>query len=266
MGEAIEVKWLVVFGHTQLVVTNTLFFLRNCRIVTAEEVQSIRKTVLVDTCKVLFNKVLLTGRLRKEVTFREPTICPGNVGAVGSALAEVGFQAMIDVSGARPGDSCVVVKAFVEGEDEKPLTSPGGGIRGLVESSVVFLCVKVVRMAMRNHDHSGDDRSDSSSSDDNSSHDSGEDDSCRTDSITKSSSSADACSSSDSGQVDPHTCWESGSFDHHRHRKDRHCKGCPKRKTTGLVVTGENGKVPDAQPGTTPGSFVGPTILFPGFI
>jgi hypothetical protein len=265
MGEVIEVEWQVVFGHTQLIVSNTLFFLRNCRVVTAEEVQSIRKTVLVDTCKVLFNKVLLTGRLRKEVTFREPTICPGNVGAVGSALAEVGFQAMIDVSGARPGDSCVVVKAFVEGEDEKPLTTPDGGIKGLVESSVLFLCVKVVKMVMKNHDHSCDDRSDSSSSDDIASNGSGEDDSCRTDSVTHSHSSVESSSSSDSGQVGSRSLWESGSSVHLRNHKDRHCKGCPKRKTTGLVA-GENGRVPDVQPGPTPGSFVGPTILFPGII
>jgi hypothetical protein len=252
MGEAIEVQQVVGFGHTQAVVTNTIFFLRNCQIVTADAVQFIRKTVLVDTCRVLFDKVLLTGRLRKEVAFRETPVRPGNVASVGSALAEEHFETIIDVRKARPGDACVVVKAFVEGEEEKPLIqAPCGGIKGLVDSSVLFLCVKVVRPAMiESLDHPQCDCCDSDSDDD-----SWRDESCDHD--FSQTWSAD-CSSSDTGQVDL-CCWEPD----HRKRRVRRCKGCPKRRTSGLV-SGANGRVPDAKPGPTPGSFIGPTILFPG--
>jgi hypothetical protein len=239
MGEAIEVQRVVGFGHTQAVVTNTLFFMRDCKIVTASAVQSIRKTVLVDRCRVLFDKVLITGRLRKEISFREAATRPGNVAPVGSALAEERFEAIVDVKGARPGDTCVVIKAFVEGEEEKPLTqAPCGGIKGLVESSVLFLCVKVLRpVILVSHDSSGT-CSDSLSEDENWSHDSAEDDS----------------ESDGSGAEGSSHGWSA---------EDCHCKGCPQRKTTGLVAW-ENGEVPDAHPGPVPGSFVGPTIQFPG--
>lgn len=258
MGEAIEVQQVVGFGHTQVVVTNTIFFLRNCQIVTADAVQFIRKTVLVDTCRVLFDKVLLTGRLRKEVAFRETPVRPGNVASVGSALAEEHFETIIDVRKARPGNTCVVVKAFVEGEEEKPLIqAPCGGIKGLVDSSVLFLCVKVVRTAMMESlDHHQCDCCDSNSDDDSWRCDSCDDDFSQTWSANRSGS--EGCSSSDTGQVD--LCsWDCD----HRKRRDRRCKECPKRRTAGLV-SGENGRVPDAQPGPTPGSFIGPTILFPG--
>lgn len=259
MGEAIEIQRLVGFGYTQAVVGNTIFFMRNCRIVTADEVQFIRKTVLVESCKVLFDKVLLTGRLRKDVGFRETPACSGNVASVGSALAEVAFQAIIDVWGARPGDTCVVVKAFVEGEEESPLIErPGGGIKGLVDSSVVFLCVKVVRASMRKHRDRSRDDCDDSGRDDHSWCDDSEDD----DDICNCSDSL-SCSCGKSIRSGDGSHGDSGKSHRHRKQNDRHFEGCPKRMTAGLVA-GKNGKVPDARPGPLPGTFVGPTILFPG--
>jgi hypothetical protein len=251
MDDAFEFQRVVGCGDTQVVVTNTFFFLRNCRVVIADEVQSIRKTVLIDTCKVLFDKVLLTGRLRKEVAFRESPLCPGNVAPLDLARAEVDFQAVIDVRGAQPGDTCVVVKAFVEGEEEKPLPHKPRGIKGLLDSSVLFLCVRVRRASvLEKHDHRCDDRSDSGSCDDDWRHEWDGDVFGHSGSFGVFSDSEDVCSQSVSGK-------------RHHKKRDRSCRRCARRRTTGLVTGGSDG-VPDAQPGLVPGSFVGPTILFPG--
>jgi hypothetical protein len=246
MGDAFEVQRVVGCGDTQVVVTNTVFFLRKCKIVIADAVESIRKTVLIDTCRVLFDKVLLTGRLRKEITLTERAECASNVAAVSLVQAEVNFQAVIDIRGARPGDTCVVVKAFVEGEEERPLTcAPRGGIKGLLDSSVLFLCVKLLRSAMvkrDREDHAGD-----------GCHYSG--------SFAPFSDDADVCGQSVS---DPFDGSSSCPLAHHgKRRRERDCWRCAHRRTTGLVIGGSDG-VPDAHPGLVPGSFVGPTILFPG--
>lgn len=285
MGAGIEVQRVVGFGHKQVAVTCTLFFRRNCQPVIAEEVKSISKTVVIDTCKVLFDRVLLTGRVRKSVLFRELGPSNGDVARVGDVLAQVGFSVDLDVRGARPGDCCVVVKAFVAGGEESPVgRTPCAGFRGLVDSSVVSLCVKVVRLEITgDHDDISDGSCDSSSgtgshgdSDDSehgasckhsdSSDHSGKDcdSAARGRSFSQTGSHAKPRCCDDSGQGRRCSSGESSDSDH-AFKKGKGCrrKGCPKPKTTGLVIGG-NGTVPDVQPGSLPGSYIGPTILFPG--
>lgn len=219
MELGIEGQRVVGFGHAQETVTSTQCFTRACRPVMVEAVKLIGKTVVIDACEVLFDQVLLTGRLCKDVLFRELGPCVGEITCVGDVLVKVGFSATLEVPCARPGDLCVVLQAYVAGVKEQPLwRTPGGGFKGLADSSVICLCVKVLRPAIL---VDGDDR--------------------------------DGTDDSSSGS----------SSEHSNARKICRCKRCPKPKTTGMIL-GPVRTVPDAQPGPLPGSFTGPTILFPG--
>jgi hypothetical protein len=261
MDGCIEVQRVVGFGQTQLVVTKNIFFWRNGKTVPVAELTQTRKTVFIDTCKVLFDKVLLTGRLRKDIMFREINDCIGKIVGYGEIVDDVPFTAEIEVKGARPEDSCIVVKAFAEGEVEEPIRAKTGGFKGVIDTTVLFFCVKVVR------DTLVDDCDDWEGSEHDQSH---------THTHTKkhfrsrshSHSHSHVGSRTDDGLSDEIGCVReygascSSSGDHSK-GKGRRPRGCPDRKTTGLVVGGGKG-VPDAQPGRVPGTWIGPTVLFAG--
>lgn len=135
-----------------------------CQVITlpspAEEIKQIRKTVIIDNCFVTFDKVIVDGRLRKDILFKtaatgfpQPgtaTACTGIVATIVGTLADVdvdiAFNALIPVPGARPGDTCVVLQAFVEGEKEEAANiAANGTFTSLIDKSIVFVCVKVVR-------------------------------------------------------------------------------------------------------------------------
>lgn len=125
----------------------------------AEEIKEIRKTVIVDTCQVIFDKVIIDGRLRKDIMFKSANAgfpiagtvqgCVGVTTTVPGAIldidVDIAFNALISVPGAKPGDKCVVLQAFVEGEQEEPADLQAtGAFLTLVDKSIVFLCVKAI--------------------------------------------------------------------------------------------------------------------------
>lgn len=78
------------------------------------------------------------------------TSCSGIVntasGAVNHTTVDIAFNTFISVPGARPGDTCRVAQAVVEGESEEPAGVTAAGTFGtLIDKSVLLLCVSVTR-------------------------------------------------------------------------------------------------------------------------
>lgn len=128
----------------------------------ALEVKDIRKKVIIDSCKVIPDKVIIDGRLRKDINFktllagtvpRRPGVFTGCTGIVNTATGnvehvtvDIAFSVFVPVMGARPGDTCVVQQAVVEGEAEEPANvTEAGTFTAIVDKSMVSLCVKVTR-------------------------------------------------------------------------------------------------------------------------
>lgn len=229
-----EVFRVVGSGDVQELICQTLEFPEP-----AEEIKEIRKTVIIDNCKVIYDKVIIDGRLRKDIMFKAANAgfpLPGNVGGCGGIVGsvsgpildldvDIAFNALIPVPGAHPDDQCVVLEAYVEGEKEEPANILNtGAFTALIDKSVVFLCVKVVRDVVTGLDH--DDESGSSDE-----------------------------SGDQSG---------SGRFRHGgkgKKRKQDHHGLCPKRPTTGFF---QGVGIPSPKPGPFPGTWVGPTLIFAG--
>lgn len=219
----------------------------------AEEIKEIRKTVIIDNCRVIFDKVIIDGRLRKDIMFKAANAgfpqpgtvqgCGGIVTTIAGAIQDVdvdiAFNALIPVPGACPDDTCVVLEAFVEGEKEEAAgIQTTGAFTALIDKSVVFLCVKVVRDVVTHFD---EDESDSSGSDHSHGHRHHHD----------------------------HSGSGSGSEEGHRRRSKRHCgerssdKLCRRPRSMGHFPFG---RIPAAKPGPVPGTWIGPTLLFPGVL
>jgi hypothetical protein len=188
----------------------------------AEEIKDIRKTVIVDNCMVSFDKVIIDGRLRKDIMFKSANAgfpIPGSVqGCVGITTTisgpildvdvDIAFNALVPVPGAVPGDKCVVLQAFVEGEKEEAANINANGAFGaLIDKSIIFLCVKVVRDVVTN------------------------------------GLAANGMGATP-GQLPPL---------------------CPTRSSMGFFPGG-NGTIPPPRQGLVPGSYVGPTLIFPGVL
>jgi hypothetical protein len=152
---SLEVSQVVGSGSAQELICQFITFPAP-----AEEVKEIRKTVIIDNCMPVFDKVIIDGRLRKDILFKQANAgfpLPGNVQAcVGTTTTitgtildvdvDIAFNMVIPVPGATPGDRCVVLQAFVEGEKEEAANiQPTGTFLTLVDKSIVFVCVKVVR-------------------------------------------------------------------------------------------------------------------------
>lgn len=78
------------------------------------------------------------------------TACSGIVntasGAVLHTTVDVAFSLFITIPGARPGDTCTVLQAVVEGEAEEPAgLTAAGTFSTLVDKSLVLVCAKVTR-------------------------------------------------------------------------------------------------------------------------
>jgi hypothetical protein len=181
------------------------------------EIREISKTVIIDNCRVVFDKVIIDGRLRKDILFKtaeEGFLLPGNVRAcsgVTQAFAakirdidvDIAFNALIPVPGARPDDDCVVLQAFVEGEKEEAADiHRNGTFKTLIDKSIIFLCVRVVRPTTST-------------------------------SITSTTTAATTT--------------------------------CPTVRSQGFFPGGD-GTIPRARPGIIPGTFIGPTLIFPGVL
>jgi len=192
----------------------------------AEEIKDIRKTVIVDNCLVSFDKVIIDGRLRKDIMFKHAKkgfpipgtvqACVGVTATVSGPILDVdvdiAFNALVPVPGALPGDKCVVLQAFVEGEKEEAADIDAhGAFSTLIDKSIIFLCVKVVRDVVTNG----------------------------LDTTVPPTVLGLA-----PGQIPPL---------------------CPARPSMGFFPGG-NGVIPPARAGLIPGTFVGPTLIFPGVL
>lgn len=149
---AFEVEQVIGSGNAQELICQPITFPAP-----VEEIKEIRKTVLIDNCMVVYDKVIIDGRLRKDIMFKQAAAgfpLAGNVAACTGIIAtisgpildtdvDIAFNALIPVPGARPGDKCVVLQAFVEGEKEEAANiNADGSFTALVDKSIVFLCVK----------------------------------------------------------------------------------------------------------------------------
>lgn len=149
---AYEVERVVGSGSVQELICQPITFPKP-----AEEVKEIRKTVIIDNCLVVYDKVIVDGRLRKDIMFKQACggfPIPGNVAACSGVVAtvsgpiydvdvDIAFNALIPVPGAKPGDKCVFLQAFVEGEKEEAANiNADGSFCTLLDKSIVFLCVK----------------------------------------------------------------------------------------------------------------------------
>lgn len=149
---AFEVSQVIGSGNVQELICQTVTFPA-----AAEEVKSIQKTVIIDNCQVFFDKVVIDGRLRKDIMIKQAGTGfpqPGNVqgcsgitttitGPLIDIDVDIAFTALVPVAGARPGDECVVLQAFVEGEKEEAANiTPTGAFHALIDKSIVFICVK----------------------------------------------------------------------------------------------------------------------------
>ncbi|HWI51955.1 MAG TPA: DUF3794 domain-containing protein [Symbiobacteriaceae bacterium] len=210
----------------------------------AEEIKEIRKTVIIDNCRVIFDKVIIDGRLRKDIMFKAANAGfpqPGTVQGCGGTLTtisgniqdvdvDIAFNALIPVKGACPDDECVVLQAFVEGEKEEAANiQPTGAFRALIDKSVVFICVKVVRDTVTDFDDHDDD------------HD-----------------------RSETGCLSGQGEGARGEATLKNQRPKGRAKLCPKRRSTG-VFPGSN-RIPAPKPGLIPGTWVGPTLVFAGVL
>jgi hypothetical protein len=216
----------------------------------AEEIKEIRKTVIIDNCRVIFDKVIIDGRLRKDIMFKAANAgfpqpgtvqgCGGIVTTISGGIQDVdvdiAFNALIPVPGACPDDQCVVLQAFVEGEKEEAANiQASGAFTALIDKSVVFLCVKVVRETVTDMKEDHDDESDDSS-----------------------------------GHSESEQDWSGEEKEKEkRHKRKKACADrgterlCPKRRSTGFFPGGD---IPAPKPGLMPGTFVGPTLVFPGVL
>ncbi|HWI61762.1 MAG TPA: DUF3794 domain-containing protein [Symbiobacteriaceae bacterium] len=220
----------------------------------AEEIKEIRKTVIIDNCRVIFDKVIIDGRLRKDIMFKAANAGfpqPGSVQGCGGILTtvpgtiqdidvDIAFNALIPVKGACPDDQCVVLEAFVEGEKEEAANiQPTGAFTALIDKSVVFICVKVVRDTVTDFKDDEDDHDDDSTGDHSGKPKRGE------------------AKHKEQGHKEPECKEKNRCRDKGR---DRLCK---KRRSTGVFIGGD---IPPAKPGPFPGTWIGPTLLFPGVL
>ena len=238
----------------------------------AEEIKEIRKTVIIDNCRVIFNKVIIDGRLRKDIMFKAANAGfpqPGTVQGCGGTLTtvsgsiedidvDIAFTALIPVKGACPDDHCIVLQAFVEGEKEEAADiMQTGAFRALIDKSVVFICVKVVRdvvTSLREHRH----------------HD--ESDFTGTGTGTGRRRSGEFCDSTGGSELSDRADFTGTGTGQRKKRpvKKRRCgeRGdeclCPRRRSTGVFAGGR--RIPAPRPGLVPGTFIGPTLVFPGVL
>ncbi|MFZ5828163.1 MAG: hypothetical protein ACOY94_27980, partial [Bacillota bacterium] len=77
-----QMDQVIAAGSVQELVCQTINFG-----VEVEEIKEIRKTVIIDSCNVVFDKVIVNGRLRKDIMFKQAAAgfpIPGTVqGCVG---------------------------------------------------------------------------------------------------------------------------------------------------------------------------------------
>lgn len=120
------------------------------------EIQEPEKKVEIERCVVIPGKVIVIGRVIKNIKFKtrcEETLLPGDgrrtrvvCGDVRHCTAFIPFKLFIEIPGAAPGDECIVVEACVPGEIDTLVDDTGDGLFDrLVETIDIRVVVRVVR-------------------------------------------------------------------------------------------------------------------------
>lgn len=125
----------------------------------AFEIKEIQKTVIIEDCTPIEDKVIINGVLRKNINFKtfgeqhesHPHHMHKKVKRVTGDLRHVTvwipFALFIEVPGAKEGDICQVERAEVVGqvEREQEVCPETGAFKVLQEKAVIRICVKVTR-------------------------------------------------------------------------------------------------------------------------
>lgn len=123
------------------------------------EIEEPEKKVEIERCVVIPGKVIVTGRVIKNITFKtrcQETVLPGDrrptrviCGDVRHCTAFIPFKLFIEIPGAAPGDECTVVEACIPGEVDTLVDDTGDGFFDrLVETIDIRVVVRVVRDAV----------------------------------------------------------------------------------------------------------------------
>lgn len=118
----------------------------------AFKIDEIHKLIEIDDCAAVCDKVIINGRLIKNITFKTAKewdhkhglnrVC----GDVRHCTVEIPFHLFIDVPGSRDGDICEVEDAIVAGEFDKLVDkNHDGTFNKLLEKVVIKVRAKVVR-------------------------------------------------------------------------------------------------------------------------
>lgn len=118
----------------------------------AFKIDHIDKLIEVDDCVAACDKVIINGRLIKNITYKTAKewdhkgglnrVC----GDVRHCTVEIPFHLFIDVPGSRDGDDCEIEDAIVAGEFDKLVDrNRDGTFSKLLEKSVIKVRAKVVR-------------------------------------------------------------------------------------------------------------------------
>jgi len=118
----------------------------------AFKIDEIDKLVEIDDCAAVCDKVIINGRLIKNITYKTARewdhkgglnrVC----GDVRHCTVEIPFHLFIEIPGSRDGDECVIEDAIVAGEFDKLIDRRHDGTFGkLLEKAVIKVRAKVVR-------------------------------------------------------------------------------------------------------------------------
>lgn len=118
----------------------------------AFRIDEIHKLIKIDDCAAVCDKVIINGRLIKNITFK--TIrehdCKDDLrrvcGDVRHCTVEIPFHLFVELPGTREGDMCEVEDAIVSGEFDKLIDkNPDGTFNKLLEKVVIKVRAKSER-------------------------------------------------------------------------------------------------------------------------
>ncbi|HEY3368992.1 MAG TPA: DUF3794 domain-containing protein [Symbiobacteriaceae bacterium] len=118
----------------------------------AFKIDEIQKLIEIDDCTTGCDKVIINGRLIKNITFKtaKERDCHHEMyrvcGDVRHCTVEIPFHLFVEIKGAKPGDKCEVEDAIIAAEFDK-LIDPceDGTFNKLLEKVVIKVRAKVVR-------------------------------------------------------------------------------------------------------------------------
>lgn len=111
----------------------------------------VHKTVRIEQCKVITDKVIINGILTKNINFKAPELkdCFDDnrrvCGDLRFCQVDIPFHLFVEVPGALEGDDCQLEEAVVVGQKHTLMDVKGDCFSKLLEKDVVKVVVKVTR-------------------------------------------------------------------------------------------------------------------------